>query len=111
MMRPGMSSTKAINNRFAPLDARDDRGMLLENLIVASMMKRNLYARRPYNAYFWRTYQGYEIDLVLESSQDQKLQAFQITWAEKATFSRAFDAYQPVQTFVVTPQNAYRFCW
>jgi predicted AAA+ superfamily ATPase len=101
----------AVINRFAPLDARDDRGMLLENLIVASVMKRNLYARRPYNAYFWRTYQGYEIDLVLESNQDQKLQAFQITWAEKATFSRAFDAYKPVQTFVVTPENAYRFCW
>jgi hypothetical protein len=51
------------------------------------------------------------IDLVLESSQDQKLQAFQITWAEKTALSRAFDAYQPVQTFVVTPENAYRFCW
>ena len=101
----------AVINRFGALEARDDKGMLLENLIVASVMKRNLYSRRPYNAYFWRTYQGYEIDLVLESNQDQKLQAFQITWAEKTTFSRAFDAYKPVQTFVVTPENAYRFCW
>jgi hypothetical protein len=101
----------ALINRFAPLDARDDKGMLFENLIVASVMKRNLYAHRPFNAYFWRTYQGYEIDLVLESSQDLELQAFQITWSEKATFSRAFDAYKPMKTFVVTPENAYRFCW
>jgi hypothetical protein len=36
--------------------------------------------------------------------------AFQITWAEKTTFSRAFDVYKPVQTFAVTPENAYRFC-
>lgn len=98
-------------NRFAPLEARDDKGMLFENLVVASVMKRILYAHRPYNAYFWRTYQGYEIDLLLESSQNQELQAFQITWAEKAAFSRAFDSYKPAKTFVITPDNAYRFCW
>ena len=34
----------AVINRFAPLDGRDYRGLLLENLIVASAMKRNLYA-------------------------------------------------------------------
>jgi len=101
----------AVINRFAPFDGRDDKGLLFENLIVASVMKRNLYSHRPYKAYFWRTYQGYEIDLVLESSQNQELQAFQITWAEKAAFSRAFGAYEPAKTFVVTPDNAYRFCW
>jgi len=101
----------AVINRFAPLDVRNDKGMLFENLVVASVLKRNLYAHRPYNAYFWRTYQGYEIDLVLESNQSQELQAFQITWSEKAAFSRAFAAYEPVKTFVVTPENAYRFCW
>ncbi len=101
----------AVINRFAPLDMRDDKGVLFENLVVASVMKRNLYAHRPYNLYFWRTYQGYEIDLVLESSQTQQLQAFQITWAGKAAFSRAFDAYRPAETFVVTPKDAYRFCW
>jgi predicted AAA+ superfamily ATPase len=101
----------AVINRFASIEARDDKGMLLENLVIASVMKRNLYAHRPYNAYFWRTYQGYEIDLVLESSQNQELEAFQITWAEKAAFSRAFDAYKPAKTFIVTPDNAYRFCW
>ncbi len=101
----------AVINRFAPIETRDDKGMLLENLVVASVMKRNLYAHRPYNAYFWRTYQGYEIDLVLENNQDQKLQVFQVTWAEKAAFSRAFEVYKPAKTYVVTPDNAYRFCW
>jgi hypothetical protein len=72
--------------RFAPLEARDDKGMLLENLVVASVMKRNLYGRRPYNAYFWRIYQGYEIDLVLVSSQNQELLAFQITSGKKPLF-------------------------
>jgi uncharacterized protein len=101
----------AVINRFFPLDTRDDKGMLLENLVMASVLKRNLYAHRPYNAYFWRTYQGYEIDLIMESSQNQEIQALQITWAENASFSRAFDIYQPAKTYVVTPENAYRFCW
>jgi predicted AAA+ superfamily ATPase len=101
----------AVINRFFPIDTRDDKGMLLENLVVASVLKRNLYAHRPYNAWFWRTYQGYEVDLVLESSQSQGIQAFQITWGGKASFSRAFEVYKPERTYVVTPANAYQFCW
>ncbi|MCU0489574.1 MAG: ATP-binding protein [Anaerolineales bacterium] len=101
----------AVINRFFPFESRDDKGAIFENMVVASILKRNLYAHRPFNAYFWRTYQGYEIDLVLESNQTQEFWAFQITSAEKDAFSKAFDAYQPTRTFVVTPHNAYRFCW
>ncbi len=101
----------AITNRFFPFEGRDDKGAIFENLIIASILKRNLYAQRPFNAFFWRTYQGYEIDLVLESNQAQEFWAFQITSAGKDSFSKAFDAYQPAKTFVVTPENAYRFCW
>lgn len=101
----------AVINRFFPLEARDDKGAIFENLVIASILKRNLYAQRPFNAYFWRTYQGYEIDLILERNQTQEYWAFQITSAEKDTFSKAFDAYQPTKTYVVSPENAYRFCW
>jgi hypothetical protein len=66
---------------------------------------------RTYNPYFWRTYQGYEIDLILESNQTGELCAFQITSADTSTFSKAFREYHPTKTFVVTPENAYRFCW
>jgi len=48
----------------------------LENLVIAWMLNRNLYARRPFNAYFWRTCQGYEIELVLESTQTKELWGF-----------------------------------
>lgn len=98
-------------NRFFPFEARDDKGAIFENLIIASILKRNLYAQRPYNAFFGRTYQGYEIDLVLENNRAQEFWAFQITSAGKAIFSKAFAAYQPTKTLVVTPENAYRFCW
>lgn len=97
--------------RFFPFEARDDKGAIFENLVIASILKRNLYAQRPFNAYFWRTYQGYEIDLVLEGNREQEFWAFQVTSAAKDTFSKAFDAYQPLKRWVVTPENAYRFCW
>ncbi|NPV85897.1 MAG: ATP-binding protein [Anaerolineae bacterium] len=101
----------AVINRFAPLETREDRGALFENQVIASILKRNLYARRPYNAYFWRTYQGYEIDLVLEDVHSQELWAFQMTLGGRAPFSNAFDTYTPVRKMIVCPENAYRFCW
>jgi predicted AAA+ superfamily ATPase len=101
----------AVINRFSSFEARDDKGGIFENLVIASILKRNLYAQRPFNAYFWRTYQGYEIDLVLESSQNQEVWGFQITSTGKGSFSRAFDIYRPTKTFVITSENAYRFCW
>jgi hypothetical protein len=101
----------AVINRFFPFEARDDRGAIFENLVIGAILKRNLYEQRPFNAYFWRTYQGYEIDLVLESSQSQALWAFQITLAQKASFSKAFEPYIPDKRWVITPENSYRFCW
>jgi hypothetical protein len=106
-----MGTRNAVINRFFPFETREDKGAIFENLIVASILKRNIYAGRPFNAYFWRSYQGYEIDLVLEGIQSQELWAFQMTTADKAAFSRTFDVYQPAHKFVITPVNAYRFCW
>jgi hypothetical protein len=101
----------AVINRFSPLESREDRGALFENQVVASILKRNLYARHPYNAYFWRTYQGYEIDLVLENVQSQELWTFQTTLGGRATFSSAFEKYMPSRKIPVNPDNAYQFCW
>jgi len=101
----------AVIQRFYPFESREDRGAVFENLVVASILKRNLYAQRPYSAFFWRTYQGYEIDLVLENVQGQGIWAFQVTVGGRASFSRAFDVYQPEKRYIVTLQNAYRFCW
>lgn len=106
-----MGIRNAVINRYFPFEGRDDRGAIFENLIMGAILKRNMYEGRPFNAYFWRTYQGYEIDLVLESSQSQALWAFQITLANKAPFSKAFEPYNPDKRWVITPENAYRFCW
>jgi predicted AAA+ superfamily ATPase len=101
----------ALLNQFFPFETRDDKGTIFENLIINSIMKRNLYDGRPFNAYFWRTYQGYEIDLILESNRTQELWAFQISLSGKVKFSRAFDVYKPSRLFTVNKENAYRYCW
>lgn len=101
----------AVINRFFPFETREDRGAMLENLVVASILKRNLYSGRSYNAYFWQTYQGYEIDLVLENINNQEIRAFQVAMKGKASFSRAFDVYGPLEKAVINLKNAYRYCW
>ncbi|GAB4580273.1 MAG: ATP-binding protein [Anaerolineales bacterium] len=101
----------AVINRFYPFETRDDKGALFENQIMASILKRNLYAARPFNPYFWQTYEGYEIDLILENINLPELWAFQITTAKQANFSRAFDTYQPTQKITINLDNAYQFCW
>lgn len=101
----------AVINRYFPFETREDKGALFENLVIASILKRNLYSQRPFNPYFWRNYQGAEIDLVLENVNKQELWAFQVTTTGNAKFSRSFDIYQPAQKTVIDLENAYRFCW
>jgi len=58
----------AIINNFNPPDSRDDTGALWENFMVAERMKFREYRGVFRNQYFWRTYDGSEVDLVEEES-------------------------------------------
>jgi predicted AAA+ superfamily ATPase len=72
----------AIISQFNSLRDRNDIGPLFENFIVMERMKDNAYQRRFGSSYFWRTYDGQEIDLVEE--RDGKLYGFEIKWSAKA---------------------------
>ena len=52
------------------LSARNDRGALWENFVLAERKKKLLYEKKHVNTYFWRTYSGVEIDYVEESGKD-----------------------------------------
>ena len=45
---------------------RDDVGKLWENFVIAEKYKTQLGLGYKTNYYFWRTYQGQEVDLVEE---------------------------------------------
>jgi len=70
----------ALINNFNPLAIRDDIGPLWENYVITERMKSQEYLRQPVNAYFWRTYDKKEIDLV--EDQRGKLSGFEIKWKQ-----------------------------
>lgn len=53
-------------DNFKPLDYRTDTGVLWENFVISEMIKKKHNNRLLSNYYFWRTYAGAEIDLVVE---------------------------------------------
>jgi len=56
----------AIINNQNPLSVRDDVGKLWENFVIAEKYKDQLGLGYKTNLYFWRTYEGQEVDLVEE---------------------------------------------
>jgi len=71
----------ALINNFNPLSLRNDTGQLWENFCVLERVKKNEYARRFVNTYFWRTYDQKEIDYIEEI--DGRLHAFEFKWNEE----------------------------
>jgi uncharacterized protein len=93
-------------NNFNPLELRADKGVLWENYLISERRKRNLYAHYLHNSFFWRTYQGQEVDY-LEDAGGQ-LAAFEIKWnaARKVTMPKVFAAAYPSSTWtVLNPEN------
>lgn len=60
----------AIINNQNQLAIRDDVGKLWENFIIAEKYKSQLGLGYKTNLYFWRTYEGQEIDLVEDKGGD-----------------------------------------
>ena len=69
----------AVVSQFNTLDDRNDVGGLFENFIAMERLKANAYLRRLGDLYFWRTYDGQEIDLVEE--RNGKLHGYEIKWS------------------------------
>ena len=100
----------AVLSHFAPLELRNDVGVLWENLMVSERKKRNAYACNYAHLYFWRTHDQREIDLVEEVDGTLKAFEFKAKPGKTATCPKAFAANYPEATFeVVTPQNMWNF--
>jgi len=100
----------AIIAQFNKLDSRNDVGALFENFIVMERLKNNSYKAKSGGVYFWRTYDGQEIDLVEE--RDGKLFGFEIKWSSKAKTKAPKDwlgKYKNAQYKVVNQENYLDF--
>ena len=96
----------ALLNNFNPVSARPDAGALWENFCVVEMLKKAEYEQRFSNLYFWRTYDGAEIDLVEE--RNGEIFAYEFKWkpGRKANLPRSFaEKYNVKSLEVVTPEN------
>ncbi len=71
----------AVINNFNPIDRRDDIGQLWENYLFTERLKRRHYYGPRANQFFWRTWEGAEIDLV--EQREGKLYGFEFKWGDK----------------------------
>jgi predicted AAA+ superfamily ATPase len=92
---------------FNSLDLRSDIGNMWENFCIAERIKKNSYARRFINSYFWRTYNKKEIDYIEEI--DGKLSAFEFKLQEtKVKPPKDFLESYSNSTFEVITKDNYR---
>lgn len=96
----------ALINNFNPLEIRDDTGALWENYVIVERLKKQEYLGQSANAYFWRTYDKKEIDLVEE--RHGTLSGFEIKWKRRTLHAPKdwVNAY-PNATFEVIHKDNY----
>lgn len=100
----------AVISNFAPLDSRNDKGAMWENLMISERMKRNLYLGNYAQLYFWRTMQMKEIDLVEELDGQLSTFEFKEKPGKVAKIPADFMQHYPNATFTtITPDNYWEF--
>ncbi|MBM4460764.1 MAG: ATP-binding protein [Chloroflexi bacterium] len=100
----------ALIAQFNDLDQRNDVGQLWESFFLIERIKRRAYAPIYANAYFWRTYDQQEIDLVEE--RDGGLFGYECKWSARKAVSapKGWSSVSPEAAFeVITPENYLDF--
>lgn len=99
----------AVINNFVSIDERTDIGALWENFCIAEYLKSNENKAIFSNYYFWRTYDGAEIDLVEE--RDGKIFAFEFIWNPKKSppIPESFSSEYNVQDLMVINRDQLAF--
>jgi uncharacterized protein len=96
----------ALINNFSKISLRNDLGQLWENYLAIERVKKLHYDKITVNKFFWRTYDGQEIDWIEE--RDGKLSAFEFKFTEpkKKTPPAAFaKAYTDAEYSIVSRSN------
>ena len=87
------------------IELRNDIGILWENYIISERLKYQSFSGMISNNYFWRTYNGQEIDWVEE--RDGNLFAYEIKWSKTAKAPSAWQQAYPDAKFEVVNKNNY----
>lgn len=97
----------ALIGNIIPIDRRNDAGSLWENFCVTERMKWLNIHQPLTNIYFWRTYDGAEIDLLEE--YNGQIDTFEFKWKKKrAKLPESFRHSYPVRSYrVITPSDLH----
>ncbi len=96
----------ALIGAFAPFPIRQDVGALWENYLIGEMRKNAFNTASPAEFYFWRTYDGQEVDLIRETNGT--IDAFEFKWgAKRPSPPTAFASAYPQATYQVVNRDNY----
>ncbi len=97
----------ALIGNYAPVENRTDIGGLWENFCVAERLKWLSVNQPLANCYFWRTYDGAELDLIEEFNG--KLTVFEFKWnpKRKASLPKSFSEKYEVSSFSVISSSNF----
>ena len=93
-------------HNLAPLALRNDVGALWENFCIVEKLKADNNNGIRANYYFWRTYTGKEVDLIVE--RDGQINGYEFKWNDKAKSknNQAFlAAYPNSEVVTISPMN------
>jgi hypothetical protein len=95
----------SVINNFNLLADRNDTGALWENYMAIERLKFQHYHEIYADNYFWRTYDGSEVDWVEE--RNGKIFGFEFKWNKKRKFreSLLWKEYSQEPVRVITPHN------
>ncbi len=97
----------ALINNFNPLSKRNDRGALWENFLIIERMKLNAYTNRYVSKFFWRTYDGAEIDYI-EKYADS-LDGFEFKWSKVKNAPKSWLEYTNAKYELINMDNFKKF--
>ncbi len=97
----------ALINNFNNLDKRSDVGGLWENFLIVERMKLRRYKRMYAKQYFWKTYDGSEVDLVEQVAE--KLHGYEIKWGRERSSPKTWLEYPNSSYEVVNKENFKSF--
>ena len=96
----------AVIANFNDVQTRDDLGGLWENFVFIERLKTTSYRGFYGHRYFWRTYEGHEVDFVEDFNQ--QLSGFEAKWSltKKVAAPALWKEAYPNSSFtVVSPDN------
>ena len=96
----------AVIKDFRLLTSRNDKGALWENYLITERIKYNTYLNRSVEYFFWRTYDGQEIDLI--ERENTTVRAFEFKWNNtKAKAPAYFTKSYPHAPFQIVSTDNY----